>query len=50
MNENITVTDEAMAMELSNYKPMLIQGYRDNIKITHMSDLKHLELFLGKET
>ena len=50
MNENITVTDEAMAMELSNYKPMLIQGYRDNIKITHMSDLKHLELFLGQVT
>ena len=50
MNENITVTDEAMAMELSNYKPMLIQGHRDNIKITHISDLKHLELFLGQVT
>jgi 2-C-methyl-D-erythritol 4-phosphate cytidylyltransferase len=50
INKNIVVTDEAMAMELSNYKPMLIQGDRDNIKITHKTDLKHLELFLGQVT
>jgi len=35
-----------MAMELSNYKPIVIMGDEKNIKITHKDDLKHLELFL----
>ena len=38
-----------MAMELLNYKPIVIMGDEKNIKITHQTDLKHLELFL-KET
>ena len=46
INENILITDEAMAMELSNYKPIVIMGDEKNIKITHKDDLKHLELFL----
>ena len=46
INENILITDEAMAMELSNYKPIVIMGDEKNIKITHKTDLKHLELFL----
>jgi len=49
INENILITDEAMAMELSNYKPIVIMGDEKNIKITHKTDLKHLEIFL-KET
>jgi len=49
INENIHITDEAMAMELLNYKPIVIMGDEKNIKITHQTDLKHLELFL-KET
>ena len=48
INENILITDEAMAMELSNYKPIVIMGDEKNIKITHKDDLKHLELFLGE--
>ena len=46
INENIHITDEAMAMELLNYKPIVIMGDEKNIKITHQTDLKHLELFL----
>ena len=46
INENIHITDEAMAMELLNYKPIVIMGDEKNIKITHQIDLKHLELFL----
>ena len=46
MNENIFITDEAMAMELAGYKPMLIQGTHSNIKITDQNDLKYLESFL----
>ena len=36
-----------MAMEFSNYKPVVILGDENNIKITHKIDLKQLELFLG---
>jgi len=46
INENIFITDEAMAMELSNHKPIVILGDENNIKITHKTDLKYLELFL----
>ena len=49
MNENIFITDEAMAMELAGYKPMLIQGTHSNIKITDQNDLKYLESFLRQE-
>ena len=49
MNENIFITDEAMAMELAGYKPMLIQGTHNNIKITDQNDLKYLESFLRQE-
>ena len=47
IDENIFITDEAMAMEFSNYKPVVILGDENNIKITHKIDLKQLELFLG---
>ena len=33
------VTDEANAMELAGYRPRMVQGARDNIKITVPSDL-----------
>ena len=33
------VTDEASAMELAGYRPKIISGHRDNIKITHPEDL-----------
>ncbi len=50
LNENIAVTDEAMAMEMSGYKPMLVQGHQENIKITHKDDLQYLELYLNEMT
>lgn len=36
---NITVTDEASAVELLGHKPQLVEGSSDNIKITHAMDL-----------
>jgi 2-C-methyl-D-erythritol 4-phosphate cytidylyltransferase len=48
LNENVVVTDESMAMELCGYKPMLVQGHQENIKITHKDDIQHLELYLDK--
>jgi 2-C-methyl-D-erythritol 4-phosphate cytidylyltransferase len=50
LKDNIVVTDEAMAMELSGYKPLLVQGHQENIKVTHKDDLQYLELFLNEIT
>ncbi len=50
LNENVVVTDEAMAMELSGYKPMLVQGHQENIKITHKDDIQCLKLYLNEMT
>ncbi len=44
-----TITDEAQAIELYGQRPQLIQGYPDNIKITHQSDLPLAELFLSEQ-
>jgi 2-C-methyl-D-erythritol 4-phosphate cytidylyltransferase len=40
------VTDEANAMELAGYRPRLVQGARDNIKITVPSDLPLAAFYL----
>jgi len=40
------VTDEASAMELAGYRPRLVQGSRDNIKITVPSDLALAAFYL----
>jgi 2-C-methyl-D-erythritol 4-phosphate cytidylyltransferase len=40
------VTDEASAMELAGYRPRMVQGHRDNIKITLPADLELAEFYL----
>ena len=40
------VTDEANAMELAGYRPRMVQGSRDNIKITVPSDLPLAAFYL----
>jgi len=50
LSDNIIITDEAMAMELSGYKPLIIQGHLENIKITHKDDLQYLEHYLNEMT
>jgi len=50
LNEEITVTDEAMAMELSGYNPILVHGHQINLKITHKDDLEYLEHYLNEMT
>ena len=37
--EGIAVTDEAMAMERRGYRPLLVEGAEDNIKVTTPADL-----------
>jgi len=41
-----TVTDEANAMELAGYRPRMVQGARDNIKITLPADLALAAFYL----
>ncbi len=40
------VTDEAAAMELAGYRPRMVEGHSDNIKITRPGDLALAELYL----
>ena len=44
-----TVTDEASAMELAGYRPLLVEGAGDNIKITRPEDLALAEFFLHQQ-
>ncbi len=43
------VTDEASAMELAGYKPHLVEGAADNIKITRPEDLVLAEFYLRQQ-
>jgi 2-C-methyl-D-erythritol 4-phosphate cytidylyltransferase len=43
---NSLVTDEASAMELAGYRPQMVQGHRDNIKITLPVDLALAAFYL----
>ncbi len=43
------VTDEASAMELSGYRPRLVEGHADNIKITRPTDLAMAEFLLRQQ-
>ena len=44
--EGYVVTDESSAMEHAGYRPKLVAGREDNIKITRPADLKLAELYL----
>lgn len=42
------VTDESMAMERLGYKPLLVHGHQENMKLTHKDDLEYLKTYLDK--
>jgi 2-C-methyl-D-erythritol 4-phosphate cytidylyltransferase len=44
-----SITDDASAMELAGYNPLLVEGARDNIKITHPEDLALAEWYLERQ-
>ena len=46
----LLVTDEASAMELAGYRPRMVLGQRDNIKITVPSDLELAAFYLQTRT
>ncbi len=48
LEEQHTVTDEAMAMELSGYQPLVIEGPPDNIKLTYQEDIGIIRACLSR--
>ena len=42
----IEITDEASAMEWAGYRPLMVEGRGDNIKITRPADLELAEFYL----
>ena len=46
LEKGLVVTDEAMAIELHGYRPKLVEGDHENIKITHKDDLKQARTYL----
>ena len=50
IDRHLPVTDEASAMELAGYRPRMVQGHRDNIKITVASDLQLAAFYLQTRT
>ena len=45
----LQVTDDASAMELAGYHPLLVEGHEDNIKITRPFDLVLARLYLQEQ-
>jgi len=49
LNKNEVVTDEASAIELAGYQPVLVEGHADNLKITRLEDLSLAAFFLREQ-
>ena len=43
------ITDDASALEKVGYHPQIVEGHRDNIKITHPDDIALAEYYLSKQ-
>ncbi len=48
LKNKIVVTDESMAMERLGYKPLLVHGHQENMKLTHKDDLESLKTYLDR--
>ncbi len=49
-DDGVIVSDEAMAMERAGYKPLLVEGSDDNIKLTTPADRELVEYLLARES
>lgn len=47
--QGVSVTDEAGAIELAGWEPMMVEGHSDNIKITIPQDLALAQLYLQQQ-
>ncbi|GJM05623.1 MAG: 2-C-methyl-D-erythritol 4-phosphate cytidylyltransferase [marine bacterium B5-7] len=48
LKNRVVVTDESMAIERMGFKPMLVSGHQENIKLTHKDDLETLKIYLDR--
>lgn len=46
--KNYQITDEASAIERMGLKPLMVEGRRENIKITYPEDLKSAEVYFSQ--
>jgi 2-C-methyl-D-erythritol 4-phosphate cytidylyltransferase len=49
VGQNMAVTDEAQAIEMTGLCPLMVEGHPDNIKITHPADLSLAEIYLRQQ-
>lgn len=49
LSQQLTITDEASAIEQANLPSLLVTGSIENIKITHPNDLALAEFYLNKQ-
>ena len=49
LEDESLVTDEASAMELAEYEPLLVEGHADNIKVTRPEDLALAAFYLRQQ-
>lgn len=49
LHDGFKVTDEASAMEYAGYRPLLVEGHSDNIKITMPQDVLLAAYFLQQQ-
>lgn len=49
-NAGVIVTDESMAMERAGYRPLLVEGRDDNIKVTTPADLELAAFLLRRHS
>ncbi|WP_439133461.1 2-C-methyl-D-erythritol 4-phosphate cytidylyltransferase [Pseudomaricurvus sp.] len=50
LQQGITITDEASAVENAGYVPLMVEGRRDNIKVTRPEDIPMAELILKMQS
>ncbi len=50
LDEGKIITDEASALEIYGYRPLMIQGRSDNIKITRQEDLAIAAMLMQQQT
>lgn len=49
LDEGKIITDEASAVEMAGYQPILVEGHADNLKITQPEDLTLAAYYLKKQ-
>jgi len=49
LKSGAAITDEASAMELAGWHPLMVEGRADNLKVTRPEDLALAALFLSQQ-